>query len=160
MEKGKAFILVGNEDWGKSQTLIQLTGNNKIRNIKISGKNIKINRQSNDDISEKEELPYHLIKFVAQSLIRDISYIIITLCPNFENRKRCTLPILEFLKHRYDLYFGVLREKYGSDEVIYKHDIDYLRRYARPNGKLEIFDKQVESNVRSREFKKFIETNI
>jgi hypothetical protein len=156
MEKGKAFVLVGHEQWGKTQTLIKLTGSKNSRNINISGKDFKINRPSNDDISEQQRLPNHVIKFIAESFIYNVSQVIITLCPNFENPKRCTMPILEFLKYKYDIYFWVMRKKWGTDEVIYQREIDELYDY----GVVEIFEEKVRASIRAKAFRDFIENNL
>ena len=53
MNKGKAFLVIGYANWGKSRTLKELTnGNVHVRNMLIGGKRFLIRRMSNDDYSE------------------------------------------------------------------------------------------------------------
>jgi hypothetical protein len=151
LEKGKAFVVVGHANWGKSMTLKALT-NGEWRQIWISIKksDVRIKRMSNDD------LPESLIKFLEKINSENIIYIIIALCPNFHDKSAKTLEILKLLSSKYSPFFWVMKKKYNSSEEVSDTEIQELKRY----GKVTIFQNQSESKVRAEEFKKFIEANI
>ena len=147
--KGKAFILVGHENWGKSQSLKSLTDNNHhVRRIIINGKELLIRRMSNDD------QPESLLRRVKKIDPQRRTHVILTLCPNFHNPSRYTVNILNELAEKYELFFWVLKFKYATNKAISEDEIKRLEQY----GTVEVFGSgQAESKERVKGFKEFIE---
>ena len=150
--KGKAFILVGHENWGKSQTLKSLTdGSRYVKRININGRELFIRRMSNDD------KPESLVRFVKNLNPQHDTYVILTLCPNFHDSKRKTLNILAELSQEYELYFWVLKYKYAANKTVSDVEIRRLEEY----GEVEVFaSKQPESTERAKGLKKFIKKRL
>lgn len=150
--KGKAFVLVGHENWGKSQTLKSLTdGNRYVKRIDIIGRELLIRRMSNDD------KPESLVQFVKNLDPQQHTYLILTLCPNFHNPSRNTVNILSELAEKYELYFWVLKFKYAANQTVSDDEIRRLEDY----GEVEVFaSKQPQSVERAKEFKSFIKKRI
>jgi len=94
MSKGKAFVVVGHSNWGKSRTLRQLTGSKRKAWIQIKDFRIFIRRMSNDDIAKD------LKEFLEKIDPNFKRIIIITLCPNFDDPDRRTKEILNLLKDK------------------------------------------------------------
>ena len=105
MSKGKAFVIVGHNDWGKSKTLYQLTHKVwQVKWIEIKSTWIFIKRMSNDDIADG------LYDFLNKIEIDVKKNIIITLCPNFNDPDRRTKKILNLLCNKYIPYFFVIKK--------------------------------------------------
>jgi len=151
-QKGKAFIVVGHSNWGKSYTLNSLTG--RRHKILINEKWLKVKKMSNDDIPKG---PGGLLDYIERSIVSDYFYIVIALCPNFENANRLTIQILQTLSTKYDLFFWVMRERYHDrDTQVTEDQINRLKQW----GTVEIFEGQAEDTVRATSFKKFIEQHL
>jgi hypothetical protein len=150
--KGKAFVLVGHENWGKSQTLKSLTDDNRyVKRINLDGRELFIRRMSNDD------KPESLVRFVKNLAPQHHSYVILTLCPNFHNSSRKTISILSQLAEKYELFFWVLKFKYEANQTVSDDEIRRLEDY----GEVEVFSsKQLQSIERAKEFKSFIKKRI
>jgi predicted ATP-dependent endonuclease of OLD family len=152
MAKGKAFVVVGHNNWGKSQTLRALTdGNWHIKWTTIGGKDFKVKRMSNDDLPAD-----HLVNFLTEIDKKDIPFIIITLCPAFGKKDRKTEKILKLLCAKYRAFFWVMKRKADTSEEIDNADIRKLRQF----GKVEVFRDNAEPDVRARRFKRFIKENL
>ena len=159
MGKGKSFIVIGHERWGKSRTLIKLRGGNwrAPRKITIKGQNIFIRRMSNDDIPSRQIKPESYLKFVDKLDIKRKPLMILTLCPNFKDPNRCTEYILKKMYEKYELFFWIIKHKYGpNNNVVEPDDIDRLMKY----GVGDIYSGKDEDDVRAKIFKKFIEKYI
>jgi hypothetical protein len=146
MEKGKAFVVVGHSNWGKSKTLRSLT-----EEIYIKGYKIKIKRMSNNEIPFKE-----VIDFLNKLDSKKNPVIIITLCPNFVDKSKGTIKILDLLLTKFKLYFWVLKKRYNHTQEVEDGEIDRLRKY----GCVEVVTKVDESNIRAKKFRRFIENNL
>ena len=148
MPKGKAFVVVGHSNWGKSRTLRQLTGSKRKAWIRIKDFWIFIRRMSNDDIAKKD-----LKEFLEKIDPNVKKIIIITLCPNFDDPDRKTKEILNLLKDKYTPYFFVLKQRYGKKVEVLDKEIDALKSI----GGVEVIKGAVEDTERSRRLKQFIE---
>lgn len=123
----KAFIVVGHSNWGKSETLKCLTnGIHQKRRINIGVDNFRIKRMSNDDF------PDRVLDFLEKAFEENYKNIIMALCPDFENKDKKTKYILDKLSERYDLFFFILKNKYGSNKSKYikKFEIEQLNNYG------------------------------
>lgn len=147
--KKKCFFLVGHSNWGKSYTLVQLTGgSSRVKHTIINGTSIFVRKMSNDDDSRK------LLNFVKND-IDNKNNIIIAFCPSFasEERAQNSIEILETLKDKgFESYFFILHNKYNSAEQISADEIEKLKEY----GECEVLIGNKISEVRAEEFKKFI----
>src|SRR5208283_1932392 len=123
--KPKAICLVGHENWGKSDTLYYLVGESRHRKwFKINGKDVFARHMSNDD------RPDSFFNFIDALNTREKPYVIIALCPNFNNPEARTDEILNILQRLgYRLYFWVLHNQYGSSEVISAEETATLAKY-------------------------------
>ena len=152
MSKNKAIVVVGHSDWGKSKTLKALTGGNihKVR-VNIKGYDICIKRMSNDDEPEKEKLLNYL-----QEIDPNIKPIIlITLCPDFDDSSKKTNKILKLLSNKYNnIFFWVLKRKYGSIEEVSNDEIQMLKSF----GKVSVFSDKAEASDRALELERFIKS--
>ena len=150
MPKGRAFLVVGHKNWGKSTTLKALTGGSRFERTWIIGKTqFFIRRMSNDDI------PKALADFVNR-LDPDVRpRVIATLCPTFNDKRRSLLlDILGTLKRKYELFFFALRHKCKNPKnTIPDDEIDKLERY----GTVKVFSPEgAKPQVIARAFEKFI----
>uniref|UniRef100_B8HQM8 Uncharacterized protein n=1 Tax=Cyanothece sp. (strain PCC 7425 / ATCC 29141) TaxID=395961 RepID=B8HQM8_CYAP4 len=153
MKKGKAFVLVGHKQWGKSRTLKSLTNDSRyVKKITINDQQLFIRRMSNDDEPES------LMQFVRKLNTQRCTNVILTLCPNFHDSSRHqTLSILDELSKKYELFFWILRFKYASDEMISDDEIRNLNKY----GEVEVFTReQPQSTERAEEFKAFVSNRL
>lgn len=150
MSKGKAFIVVGHSNWGKSRTLRQLTGSKRRSWIQLKDVWIFIRRMSNDDIAED------LLKFLEKIVPEEKNVIIITLCPNFADPERKTNEIIRILNDKYTPFFFVLKNRYSNDAVVSEEEISTLKTV----GFLEVLLGKVVDSERARSLKKFIEKHI
>ena len=153
-QKGKAFIVVGHSNWGKSFTLISLTGSRHKMWIKLNEKLLKVKKMSNDDIPKG---PGGLLDYVEASIKSKYAYIVLALCPNFVDADRETEHILQTLSTKYDLFFWVMRERYGDRATQVTEDqINRLKQW----GTVEVFEGQAVDTERATRFKKFIEQHL
>lgn len=150
ISKGKAFVVVGHKNWGKSLTLKALTkGNHHERSININGTKLAVRRVSNDDI------PLSFLDFVNNLDPNKKPNVILTLCPDSEID--ATIKILDALSEKYRLFFWVIENQYGNGRQITSAEIKGLRRY----GDVEVFcEKGAESTRRSQRFRHFVETGL
>ncbi len=156
MSKGKAFVLVGHRNWGKSRTLKALAdGSSHLQTLTIKSHDFFIRRMSNDDVPEK--LPNRFTDFV-ENLDSDLyPYLIVTLCPNFTDALPKTKAVLQDLAKKYQLFFFVLRYKYGRDKEVPDDEIERLKRF----GEVKVFStKNAEAEVRAKEFRAFIASRL
>jgi len=149
--KGKAFILVGHADWGKSLTLKEFTnGVRQYRWWKIKNKWIYIKRMSNDDDSKG------LYNYIKKMKPDEHENIVLTLCPNFEVKNRKTEDILQQLNKNYEMFFFVLKYNYDASAQIKDSEVSELKKY----GTVEILSKPEDKKVRAKQFKQFVESYI
>jgi hypothetical protein len=102
MSKGKAFLVVGHKNWGKSSTLRALTGDSRYpRTWVIKSIAFFIRRMSNDDD------PKSLIELAGKLDPETTPHVIATLCPTFndKNARPALLETLNILRRKYDLFF-------------------------------------------------------
>jgi len=154
MSKGKAFIVVGQADWGKSETLKALTKGSRHKQKWDIGKvEVFIRRMSNDD-QEKE-----LEDFVGDLDQNKTPYLVATLCPTFNNedKRPALLRILAVLKKKYNLFFFVLRHQgKNPDATIPPDEIVKLEGY----GSVHVFKPKGEkAGVIARAFQVFVIQN-
>lgn len=147
----KAFAVVGHSNWGKSRTLKALTdGTHQFRWWEINYRCFLIKRMSNDDDSDA------LLDYV-KGLTTDDDSLIFALCPNFDDDKRRTVPILnELARQGYQLYFWVIEKAYNRDQKIVPAQLNALREY----GKVQIESKKLEASSRAKELLTFIKAHI
>lgn len=155
MSKGKAFLVVGHKDWGKSSTLRALTdGSRYPRTWIIKSIMFFIRRMSNDDF------PASLIE-LAKRLDPEVTpNVIATLCPTFNDKKAlpALLETLNILKRKYKLFFFVLRHKCSNPDLTIPDDeTDKLERY----GTVDVFQpERAKSEAIARAFQTFIEEHV
>jgi hypothetical protein len=151
MAKGKAFLVVGHENWGKSRTLHSLLKGKKFGWLEWSnGQWIFVKTMSNDDD------PTSLINFVKSLNVNSKPTIIIALCPNFDEKNRMTKEILDTLSDKYSIFFFVLKWNYYKTKSIDTAQIDQLRNY----GQIQIVENDVEDYLRARQLTDFISNNL
>jgi hypothetical protein len=151
MAKGKAFLVVGHKNWGKSTTLKALTGGSRYeRKWRIGSAEFFIRRMSNDDD------PKDLNKLVKRLDPDDTPRLIATLCPTFNDRHLLPLLLdtLATLKRKYELFFFVLRHKcQNAKKTIPDDEIEKLERY----GIVKIFSPEgAKPQAIARRFRSFV----
>jgi hypothetical protein len=155
MSRGKAFLVVGHKNWGKSSTLKALTdGSRHPRTWVIKSVAFLIRRMSNDDFPES------LIKLVSGLDPDVVPNVIATLCPTFNDKKAlpALLETLNILRSKYQLFFFVLRHKGSNpDATIPDDESEKLERY----GLVEIFQPEgAKPTAIAEAFQRFIEQHI
>lgn len=150
--KAKVFCVVGNENWGKSETLYYLVGESRHRGwIKLNNIDLFVRHMSNDD------LPDSFINFVAALESENKPYVILALCPSFAKEEAQTEYILSTLRQKgYELYFWVLHGQYGSSEAVSASDIETLRKY----GEVNLYKEKSEAPKRAEALKKYISKTL
>jgi hypothetical protein len=146
----KAFLLTGHRNWGKSKTLNNPNFAGKNKHIIINGNYVFIIKMSNDDQLDR------LLEAIKKH--KDIPYLVIAFCCNFEEGF-FTVEILEALKkYDYEVFSFVLEHQYNNPEIsVTSEQIAKLKKHAI----CEIYSvKKAESNVRAVAFKKYLEKNI
>ncbi len=154
--KAIAIILVGHSDWGKSKTLVALTGG--CRNSEwwtLNDRCFCLRRKSNED----EPDPYW--DFIQKLVPQETPCVLATFCPNFEKHEMRTEQILDELSKKYALFFFVLKHSWFSRadylKTISPEEIERLREY----GETEVFDQQgADEFVRAAAFRKYIEATV
>lgn len=156
MSKGKAFVLVGHRNWGKSWTLEALTyGSAHVRWLTIGERYFFIRRMSNDDVTTNR--PDRFWDFVKGLDPNAYPNLIVTLCPNFTESLPKTKQVLQHLSRGYELFFFVLRHKYGSDSTITDEEIERLKKF----GTVKVYTKRdAEPDTRAKAFRDFIESSL
>jgi hypothetical protein len=155
MSKGKAFLVVGHKNWGKSSMLRALTDDSRYpRKWPIKSAEFFVRRMSNDDD------PGALVKF-AEALDPLVTpYLIATLCPTFNDSKAfpALKRTLSAFKAKYNVFFFALRHKCSNPDVMLKdEEIDKLERY----GKVEIFQSEGAKSVAiAKAFRRFVEQYV
>ena len=151
MEKGKAFILVGHSNWGKSRTLHKLISP-KIRGWWQFKKDILffVKTMSNDD------RPDSLLNFVKCITLATKKFVIIALCPHFKDSLSKTNEIILEIESKYSLFFFVLRNAYNGGSPITDEEISELSQH----GIVNILEERLEDISRAMHFRKFIESHV
>lgn len=148
MARGKAFLVVGHKQWGKSRTLKALTDDNhQARGVSIANHRLFIRRMSNDD------KPNDFRKLVRTLRPSRHEFVILAFCPVFDDDAD---EILSDLKERYDLHSFVLKHSYDGGRHISDDEIAALRGF----GKIEVLDRQVEATDRADALRAFIELHL
>jgi len=148
MAKGHAVFVVGHANWGKSRTLRALTnGNAHLRRTRLAGVEFFIRRMSNDD------RPDDFYAFIDGVVPHERPYLIVAFCPEFKERQ--TRWSLETMREKgYRLCFWVMRQQYGSTQVVTRDEIAVLRRH----GRVGVFEgAQAEDTRRASALRIFIE---
>lgn len=148
MSKGKAFLVVGHKNWGKSTTLRALTGGKRPHMWEIDSIVFFIRRMSNDDY------PTKFLKLVISFDPDDKPRVIAALCPTFDNKKHPVRAILDALKRKYKLFFFVLQHKCKNPKrTIQDDEIDKLERY----GTVKVFHpERAKPRVIARSLQRFV----
>jgi len=150
MPKGKAFVIVGHWNWGKSRTLRQLSDGRRPGWIEIAGTRVFVKRMSNDDI------PKSLADFLKKIDPEIKVIIVIALCPNFHEPYAKTEAILKLLVAKYTPYFFVLKKCYSRSEEVTEAEIRALRAI----GTVEVFQRRAEDTVRAKALKHLIKSHL
>lgn len=151
MAKGRVVFVVGHANWGKSRASRALTdGNPHRRRIQLGGVAFFIRRMSNDD------RPDGFYAFIDCVVPAENPNLIVAFCPQFKERR--TRWCLETLREKgYRLFFLVMRQQYGTTQVVTPDEITTLRQY----GRVETFEEgQAEDTTRARALRIFIENIV
>ncbi len=145
-----AIVLVGHSNWGKSKTLKALTNDIvQYRYWDIADKAFFIRRMSNDDLSED------LKNFIINISPEEQEYVLLTLCPDFDEPLKYVKANLITLSKKYAVFFFVLQHAYDSDRSVSSEEIEQLKEY----GEVEVFSvKNAEAASRAKALKRFIES--
>jgi predicted KAP-like P-loop ATPase len=148
----KAFFIVGHKSFGKSKTLVELTGAINSRNFFINDHHFTIQRRSNDDIGD--ELLDIVKEFVKEA---ENEFIILAFCPDFDDKQKRSEKIIQtFLEKSFEVYFFVLHKQYGGDEVVKGDELEKLKTY----GTVYLYTESTSAKKRAAALKKFIKENI
>jgi hypothetical protein len=152
----KVFLLVGHENFGKSRTLIELTGSNnsKYEYEIVQGLCFWLSRKSNDDLGK------NLLDKVKDYIENGAEYMLLAFCPFFSENEnddsRYTRQILNTLrKTGYEIYAFILKDSWDGAQHIENDEINILRTYCKKVQ--EITSRGAEK--RAVELKHFIQEN-
>lgn len=105
---------------------------------------------SNDD------QPEELVKYIAR-LKPSVRFLIITLCPNFDEPEARTVEILGLLQKRFELFLWVLlHDCVGFGRMVSDGEIARLQTY----GTVELFERTDEPPARAEALRAFISKNL
>jgi len=147
----KAFLLVGHESFGKSQTLLCLTGSRHSKYTSIDGVRFKAKHMSNDDI--KRGLLVYVEKIIETRVRNDL---IFCFCPNFRDYDRCSFEILNTVRQEYKIYFFVLMKRYGEQVYVTPEELSVLEQY----GDVLPYNVSEEATDRAEAFRTYIRSNL
>lgn len=148
MARGKAFLVVGHKQWGKSRTLKALTDeNHRIRSISIGDCSLFIRRMSNDD------KPNDFRALVRKLRPAQHGDAILAFCPVFDEDAG---EILADLKEYYDIHSFVLRHSFDGERHISAEEIAALREF----GPVQLFENRAEPADRAEALRAFIERHL
>lgn len=148
MERGKAFLVVGHRQWGKSRTLKALTDDSHhARFLSIAKRHLFVRRMSNDD------KPSDYRRVVSELRPTRHEFVILGFCPVFDKDAD---EILGELKEHYAIHSFVLRNSYDRARHISAQEIARLRAF----GPVEVFDHHAESADRADALRAFIEHHL
>lgn len=153
--KPTAFVLVGHEDWGKSETLKYLMDGSTHKGwATICGRRIRVRRCSNDDPSRRynDDGTRAVLAFLDMCIKKSYNILVFTLCPKFNTASRGTERILNKAKANYDLRFFVLHKCYGKERRIPERELVSLRQF----GCCEVHTTSEEAKYRARDFGRYI----
>lgn len=148
-----AFFVVGHRDWGKSETLLALTGGNRPQSTTLKGYKLFIKRMSNDDPPISG-----LLKFILDAIQLSRQCLIIALCPDFDTEDTITT-VLDKLKN-YELKFWVI--KHSQNPNLPSREItDQELTRLRQHGQVEVFSRKGATPEQiAKEFRQFIEKSL
>jgi hypothetical protein len=160
----KAFLFVGHENWGKSDTLRSLekrlppfrrAPRGKI--IRIMNRDFFLSRMSNDD------RPDEYIKILLSLDPLKQPYVILAFCPHlFEKPRKRTRESLHTLRgNGYALYFWVLETKQGKGigQHVAKIEQRVIKALAK-HGTVGKFRGNALPRIRAEKFQAFVESHI
>jgi energy-coupling factor transporter ATP-binding protein EcfA2 len=152
MEKGKAILLVGRRQWGKSTTLKALAGHSShTQIITINGHRVFIRHTSNDDILRD---PLSFSKFISSRNPLSYPNVVIAFCPNFDSDAP---EILDTLQKNYELLFWVIKHS-QNPKALTATPIDKELKDMDRYGKVEVFEhKAAKAEEIADELRRFIE---
>lgn len=137
MEKGKAVLLVGRRQWGKSTTLKALAdGNSYTKIIIINSHRVFIRHTSNDDVLSNDPLSF--LKFISRLNPLSDPNVVIAFCPNFDGDAP---EILKALKKNYALHFWVIKHSQNPKDTAataIDKELTAMARY----GEVEVFARK------------------
>jgi hypothetical protein len=148
MALGKAFLLVGHKQWGKSRALKALTNNNHhLRHVTISRHRLFIRRMSNDD------KPSDFRSLIRNLLPSHHEFVILAFCPTFG---KDATEILKDLSKNYVVHSFVLGSSHDGERHIAPVEITALRKF----GVARVFDRKADSVERAGAFRALIERHL
>ena len=120
-----AFVVVGHEDFGKTQTMLALKGPTYryCKIIPINGIDYWTRTRSNDDIGKE-------VLGALNKQKNNGRHIIIVLCPNFTDPAKYTVDILNLLQAHYKIFFFVLKKQFGRSGEVSVSEIAQLQGYG------------------------------
>jgi hypothetical protein len=151
----KAFILVGHENFGKSKTIVQLTGkkNSSFDDDIVKERSLFLFRKSNDDKGEG------LLTCLKGAIEKGAEYMLIASCPVFnrnETDNGNTREILKTLQESgYEIYAFILKESWNATQRIEDADLAALKPYCQKTQEATSRDAQ----ERAKELRQFILEN-
>jgi energy-coupling factor transporter ATP-binding protein EcfA2 len=153
MEKGKAILLVGRRQWGKSTTLKALADNSShTKIITINGHRVFIRHTSNDDVLPND--PQSFSKFISSRNPLSDPNVVIAFCPNFDSDAP---EILATLQKNYELLFWVIKHS-QNPKALTATPIDKELKEMDRYGKVEVFEhKAAKAEEIADELRRFIE---
>ena len=119
MTRGKAFLVVGHSNWGKSFTLRALSGGTTKKWIRIRGQRVFIRYMSNDDV------PGSFHRSVRGLDPAKKHYICIAFCPRVSDAP--TAKTIRALRSRYDIVSFVMAQAYNGEKRLKPHEIGALK---------------------------------
>ncbi len=143
--RGKAFLVVGHKNWGKSRTLRSLTGENAhVQWVPIAGQRLFVRRMSNDDQPEGFD------EFVCSLDPAKKKNVIVAFCPVFEDGDAGAL--LRKLSEGFNIFSFVIRHAFDGKREIDQVEIDALGRF----GPVKCLEHRGDAPLRARALRDFI----
>ena len=157
--KGMAYLLVGRNDWGKSHTIMALTGGSpSTRFIDITSKKdgkaytFFLRRTSNNDWPQKFE------QFIKDLNPAEQPNLIIAFSAH--TRTRNAEELLQILSAKYRLRCFVLRHRWNNPErTITNNEMALLAKYAEQDGVHDYSAQNSADTERAAAFNAYMETH-
>jgi energy-coupling factor transporter ATP-binding protein EcfA2 len=156
MKKGKAILLVGRRQWGKSTTLKALADDSSYTKIiTINGQRVFIRHTSNDDVLPND--PQSFSKFISSRNPLSDPNVVIAFCPNFDSDAP---GILDTLQKKYELLFWVIKHSQNPKDRT-ATPIDKELKDMDQYGKVEVFTrKAAKAEEIANELRRFLERSL
>jgi hypothetical protein len=167
-----AVLLVGHANFGKSRTLVKLSGSKNSRSIYIANKRFALQRKSNGDLNNYEfilqrksngDIGYVFKEKVDEYIHQNIEYLLLTFCPDFDDMYNYSEAVLKLLKeNNYKIYSFVLKQKFNGNGSVKKSEIRKLEEYCAGIGDCKGVREcdATDEDERAKELKGYIEDII